>query len=295
MKMIKKYCLFLVLIALLCTFFNLEISELYAANGNDFEINGTNVLTRYNGVGGSITVPEKVKEIGKKAFAGNGTISAVTLPNSVSYIGMGAFDSCANLEKVILPSKLNTIEDNAFWGCKSLKSVTIPSSVTSIGTGAFCQCDSLAGLYIPQSVTTIKNYSVGFLYINGEYTPTINFVIIGEKNSAAEAYAEKYQIPFITTKDLTAKISKVSNSGKGKVKISWLRNTNCSGYQIQYATDKKFSKAKTVTASAESNSKTISSMKKGKTYYFRIRGYRTVAGKKYYSNWSASKSIRIKK
>lgn len=295
MKMIKKYCFFLVLIALLCTFFNLEKCELYAANGNGFEISGTNVLTRYNGVGGSIIVPENVKEIGKKAFAGNGTISTVTLPNSVTNIGNSAFDSCTNLEKVTLPSKLKTIEDNAFWGCTSLKSVNIPSSVTSIGSGAFCQCDALTGIYIPGTVTTINNYSVGFLYVNAEYTPTIDFVIMGEHNTAAEAYAQKYQIPFLTKSDLTATISDVKSSKKGKATVKWVRNTNATKYQIRYSTDKKFKSAKTINASKEISSKTISSLKKGKTYYFQIRGCRTIAENDYYSTWSSTKTIKIKK
>ena len=34
--------------------------------------------------------------------------------------------------------------------------------------------------------------------------------------------------------------------------------------------------------------------KKGKTYYYKIRGYRKVAGKTYYTNWSAKKKLTVK-
>ncbi len=48
-------------------------------------------------------------------------------------------------------------------------------------------------------------------------------------------------------------------------------------------------------SSASTVSKTISSLTKGKTYYVRIRTYKTVSGTKYYSAWSSTKSVKISK
>ena len=42
-------------------------------------------------------------------------------------------------------------------------------------------------------------------------------------------------------------------------------------------------------------SKVISSLTKGKTYYVRVRTYKTVSGTKYTSAWSASKKVKISK
>ena len=42
-------------------------------------------------------------------------------------------------------------------------------------------------------------------------------------------------------------------------------------------------------------SKTITGLKKGKTYYFRVRAYKKENGKKYYGSWSNVKKITIKK
>ena len=65
-----------------------------------------------------------------------------------------------------------------------------------------------------------------------------------------------------------------------------------SGYQIQYSTSSKFSGAKTVTvASYKTVSKKISKLKKGKKYYVRIRAYKTVSGKKCYSDWTSAKAV----
>ena len=67
-----------------------------------------------------------------------------------------------------------------------------------------------------------------------------------------------------------------------------------SGYQIICATDKKFSKnvIKT-TVSGKSLSKTVTGLKKGKTYYVKVRAYKTVNGKKIYGLYSNVRSQKL--
>lgn len=297
MKHVKKLLAVLLTFSMFITLSAFsDADKVYADNASDFVINVDHVLVKYNGAGGDITIPSGVTEIGRKAFAGCTTISSVKIPEKVTTIGESAFDSCNKLVSVKLPSTLTTIGNNAFFGCTSLNDIVIPESVNELGICAFCHCDQLTDMYVPQSVKTIGNYAMGYLFVNGKYSPVENFCIMGVKGSQAEKFAEENaNITFLTKEDLTAKVINVTNSKKGKAKVTWYRNPNTSGYEIQYATNKKFSKAKTVTVSADNGSKTISSMKKGKTYYFRVRGYRTVAGTKYYSDWSSSKSIKIKK
>ena len=148
----------------------------------------------------------------------------------------------------------------------SLFLLLLSNKLTSIKDSAFTNCESLNGFYIPKSVTKIGNYAVGFMYY-GEYVPTINYAVMGEKNSAASAYAKKYEIKFLTQDNL---------------KVSWKRNTTVSGYQIRYSTNKKFKNAKTITVTSNSiTSKKLTSVKKGAKYYIRIRGYRSIAGTNY--------------
>ena len=107
------------------------------------------------------------------------------------------------------------------------------------------------------------------------------------------------------TKTLTFKInpkgtsvSKVSSPKSKQIKVSWKKQaTQTSGYEIQLATDSKFTKnKKTVTVSGnKTTSKTIGKLKSKKKYYVRIRTYKTVSGKKYYSAWSKSKTVTTKK
>ena len=91
------------------------------------------------------------------------------------------------------------------------------------------------------------------------------------------------------------KVSSVSAAKKSlKVKIS-KQSTQTTGYQIQYSTSSKFKSAKTKTISSyKTTSYTIKSLKAKKTYYVRVRTYKTVDGKKYYSDWSKAVKKKTK-
>ena len=92
-------------------------------------------------------------------------------------------------------------------------------------------------------------------------------------------------------------VSSVTNSAASKMTVKWGKNAKATGYQIQYSTDKTFksgNKAVTVT-SASTVSRVIGSLTKGKTYYVRIRTYKTVGSAKYWSIWSAARSVKISK
>ncbi|MFR8616964.1 MAG: fibronectin type III domain-containing protein [Anaerostipes hadrus] len=56
----------------------------------------------------------------------------------------------------------------------------------------------------------------------------------------------------------------------------------------------KESKTKTISKN-KTTSYTIKKLKKKKTYYVRIRTYKKVSGKTYYSEWSSMKKVKIKK
>ncbi len=68
------------------------------------------------------------------------------------------------------------------------------------------------------------------------------------------------------------------------------------GYQIQAASNSKFTKNKvTVNINGKSTSSgTVTSVKASKKYYVRIRTYRTVNEKNYYSAWSSAKTVTTK-
>lgn len=83
------------------------------------------------------------------------------------------------------------------------------------------------------------------------------------------------------------------NQKKCKVKVTWKKVPNSMGYQIQYATNKKFKKAKKKTV--KYTFVTLKKLKKKKTYFIRIRAYKIADGKKAYGKWSTVKKVKIKK
>ena len=90
-----------------------------------------------------------------------------------------------------------------------------------------------------------------------------------------------------------AQLNKIINVKSGKVVAKWKKASNADGYQIQYALNKKFKKAKSKTV--KSTSVTIKKLKKKKTYFVRVRAYKAVDGKKVYGKWSSVKKVKIKK
>lgn len=69
-----------------------------------------------------------------------------------------------------------------------------------------------------------------------------------------------------------------------------------SGYQVQYSTSSKFSSATTNTLGGTiKTTATYSKLKGSKKYYVRVRTYKSISGKKYYSTWSSAKSVTTKK
>ena len=93
--------------------------------------------------------------------------------------------------------------------------------------------------------------------------------------------------------------SKVNAKASGKsIRLSWNKVSGATNYTV-YISSKKNSGYKKV-GTIKKTSTTInkygkSALKSGKTYYVRIRTYKTVGSTKYWSTWSASKSVKISK
>ena len=86
---------------------------------------------------------------------------------------------------------------------------------------------------------------------------------------------------------------------KKQITESWKNNiNNLTGYEIQYSTSKKFTKKTTKTITTKGNkakSKTISKLKRKKTYYVRIRAYQNQSqGEKFYGSYSKTLKVKVK-
>ncbi len=144
------------------------------------------------------------------------------------------------------------------------------------------------GNKIPASDYTVK-YSSGCKNV-GKYAVTVTF-----KGEYKGIYTRTYNVVPQGTK------LKSVEAGKKSFKATWKKQkTQTSGYQLAYSTSKKFAKkVKTTTVSKNGTvKKTVKKLSKKKTYYVKVRTYKTVkSGKKtikLYSGWSAAKKVKTK-
>ena len=78
--------------------------------------------------------------------------------------------------------------------------------------------------------------------------------------------------------------------------VDWAQKGSATGYEIQYATNSKFTGAKKVAITNKKTDKTtVSKLSGNKKYYVRVRSYTTVGGTKYYGAWSSVKNVTTKK
>ncbi|MGN0531400.1 MAG: DNA/RNA non-specific endonuclease [Eubacterium sp.] len=99
----------------------------------------------------------------------------------------------------------------------------------------------------------------------------------------------------ITVLPRSTSLSGIS-AGSGRFTAKWYKRTaQTTGYQLQYSTGSSFSSPHTVTIKGTSTlSRTVKNLKHKKRYYVRVRTYKTVGDKNYYSSWSAVKSVVTK-
>ncbi|MCC8066959.1 MAG: Ig-like domain-containing protein [Clostridiales bacterium] len=138
--------------------------------------------------------------------------------------------------------------------------------------------------YDGTKLTRGTDYTVS--YSNNKSAGTATVTVTGKGNYSGTVEKTFKIIPKGTS------ISNLTAKSKGFT-VTWkLQKKQTTGYQIQYSTKKSFSNKTTKTFKKTIKNKTITGLKKKTTYYVRIRTYKTVSGKKYYSSWSSVKKIK---
>ena len=108
-------------------------------------------------------------------------------------------------------------------------------------------------------------------------------------------YSGSFVVNFVINPKSTT-ISSVSGISKGFT-VKWKKQaTQTNGYEVQYATNSGFTSGAgkvTITKNSTVSAKKTK-LKAKKYYYVRVRTYKTVSGKKYYSSWSSYKKVKTK-
>ena len=96
---------------------------------------------------------------------------------------------------------------------------------------------------------------------------------------------------------INPKSTYITSLTKGKKSITIKikkQQTQTTGYQIMYSQSKSFKNSKTTKITNKTTKKTIKNLKAKKKYYTKVRTYKIVNGKTYYSDWSKVKQVKTK-
>jgi hypothetical protein len=120
------------------------------------------------------------------------------------------------------------------------------------------------------------------------------------KGSVSKTFKITPRKPYIygisSPKTRRIKVSLYSAEGKvfDSVYASLLKSGGADAVQIVYSTSSKFTKSTTKAVNTKKSAKTITGLKKGKTYYVKVRSYKTINGKRHYSEYSTVHKIKVK-
>ena len=164
------------------------------------------------------------------------------------------------------------------------------ATVSGISTKAFTGKNITQSITVKYNGKTLKNgtdYTVSYSSNKNIGTATVK---IAGKCSYTGTITKTFKI-----NPAKQEIQKLTAKSKAFF-VDWAQKGSATGYEIQYATNSKFTSAKKVTiTNKKTDTKTVSKLSGKKKYYVRVRSYTTVKGTKYYGAWSASKSVTTKK
>lgn len=148
--------------------------------------------------------------------------------------------------------------------------------------------DSKKGKYVKVGTTAgnVNTFKVRGLPEGSYFRFKITAVVGGNEGARSEPYK-------VVTNPRKVQTKLAKSTKKRKITFKWKKTTG-TGYQYQWSTSKNFKK-NYLTKTTKKTSVTISTSKSRKTYYVRVRAYKTHSnGKKYYGKWSTVKKVKVK-
>ncbi len=261
------------------------------------------------------TVCKKVLETAEIPALSRISISKASVTLSTSTY---AYDGKAKKPGVTVKLNGKTLKNGTDYTVSYLNNTKVGTAkVTITGkgnyTGSVSKTYSIKNNFKKATVSGISNKSYTGKNITQSITVKYNGKTLKKGTDYTVSYSNNKSIGTATVKiagkgSYTGTITKTFKINPAKQEIQkltakskaffvdWAQKGSATGYEIQYATNSKFTSAKKVTiTNKNTDTKTISKLSGKKKYYVRVRSYTTVKGTKYYGAWSASKSVTTKK
>ena len=147
----------------------------------------------------------------------------------------------------------------------------------------------------------------GFCHVNkstGGYEPVVNGLATAQAYYGLTAYSRfldgKNTLYDMSdgkpvAKPVKTEISSLKSAKTKQMTVKWKKAAGAKGYQIVYATNSRLTGSKTATAAASDTQKTIKGLKKGKTYYVKIRAYKDNGeGGRLYGQYSNVRKVKVR-
>ena len=215
-------------------------------------------------------------------------LNGKTLKNGTDYTVSYSNNTKVGTAKVTITGKGNYT--GSVSKTYSIKNNFKKATVSGISTKAFTGKNITQSITVKYNGKTLKNgtdYTVS--YSNNKKIGTATVKIAG-KGSYTGTITKTFKI-----NPAKQEIQKLTAKSKAFF-VDWAQKGSATGYEIQYATNSKFTSAKKVTiTNKKTDTKTISKLSGKKKYYVRVRSYTTVKGTKYYGAWSSVKNVTTKK
>ena len=215
-------------------------------------------------------------------------LNGKTLKNGTDYTVSYSNNTKVGTAKVTITGKGNYT--GSVSKTYSIKNNFKKATVSGISTKAFTGKNITQSITVKYNGKTLKkgtDYTVS--YSNNKNIGTATVKIAG-KGSYTGTITKTFKI-----NPAKQEIQKLTAKSKAFF-VDWAQKGSATGYEIQYATNSKFTSAKKVTiTNNKTDTKTISKLSGKKKYYVRVRSYTTVKGTKYYGAWSSTKTVTTKK
>lgn len=266
-----------------------------------------------------INIGSGITEIGASAFR-SCTAKTVRIAEGVKKIGPDAFyDSI--IEKIYIPDSVEEISEYSVLYAKTIyassnsyaikyaKAKNIPYVETDAITikvntkftktaSSKAQTFKLNAKAENASLTYSSDNKSVKVDKNGKVTIPKNYsgkAVITIKATSGNLKAVTKKVT-ITVNPAAVKLTSAKNTASNKTTIKWSKLSYVSGYEVQYSTNSNFKGAKSVKVNkASASQQVISRLVKGKTYYVRVRAYKTYSKTSIWGSWSAKKSVKISK
>ena len=199
------------------------------------------------------------------------------------------------------------------FSSSTVNKATLTSNGSITGKCTDCGETTTSTIYRPSSIRLtntaytyngkVKRPGVAVTDVNGRTIGSSSYTVSYDRDAVSAGrhkvtitFRDNYSGTVTRTYTINPKgtsISKLSKVKRGfKVKVRKQSAKTATGYQVQYCIRNNFQGAKTKTF--RGTSLTVNKLKKKRVYYVRVRTYKKVGSRTYYSSWSVPKAVKTK-